>query len=239
MLIHCGFDFSPKGVAIDEQTINTFIKLSQECRDPSSQKQFIYTSGVWALGNTPLGHKVDETVPLTSQKMAWRPQHEQRVISASAPFFKTVVIRPGCVYGAKGSIVDLFFESIPKGAIEVIGDGKNVWAMIQKDDLAECYVLTAKKQLDKEIVYATDGATHTMREMAEKVANEAGLTGKLRSISVEEAGPLGAGMALDQRISNEKIKSLLNWQPKHESFLACAKEQYQLWQASGKLRAKL
>lgn len=241
ILIHCGFDFSSEGngVALDEQAINTFIRIGQENGNSASSKQFIYTSGVWALGNTPAEGQVDESLPLNpSKKMTWRPKHEEKVIRAATNFFKTVVIRPGCVYGAKGSVVDLFFRSIPQGFVEMIGDGKNVMAMIHKDDLAECYVRTAKKQLEQEVIYATDGAVHSMKDMAEAVASEAGLKDKVKSISVEEAGPLGEGMALNQRISNGKIRNLLNWQPKYESFLKGVKEHYQLWQENEKKEAK-
>lgn len=248
ILVHCAFDPSSgeQGIALDKKTITTLIKIGQAHKfsnftiSPSTpSKQLIYTSGVWALGNTPKEGKVDESVPLNpGRNLAWRPKHEKKVIKASTPFFSTVVIRPGCVYGAKGSVADLFFRSIPNGAVEMIGDGKNVWAMIHKDDLAECYVQTAKKQLDHEVIYATDGSTHTMKEMAEAVAAEAGLKGKVKSISAEEAGPLSEGMMLNQRISNEKIKHHLNWKPKYDSFIHCIKEHLNLWQDHDKPKTK-
>jgi nucleoside-diphosphate-sugar epimerase len=242
ILVHCAFDASSKddGVALDKQAINTLIKIGKENnnsrKSPTSPpKQFIYTSGVWALGNTPSEGKVDESTPLKPRKsMEWRPKHEKKVIKAATSFFSTVVIRPGCVYGAEGGVTDLFFRAIPNGTVEMVGDGTNVWAMIHKDDLAECYVLAAKKQLDHEVVYATDGATCTVKEMAEAVAESANLKESIKSISSTEAGPLGEGMTLNQRISNEKIKHLLGWQPKHESFIKWVKEQKSTGQANEK-----
>ena len=65
-------------------------------------RPFLYTSGVWVLGDTG-GRLVDETAPVNPVKLvAWRPAMEQMVLAARG--VRAIVIRPGVVYGHGGGI---------------------------------------------------------------------------------------------------------------------------------------
>src|SRR4029450_1243631 len=111
------------------------------CRGPTP-KTFLYTSGVWVYGSTG-DQPADETTPLTPLHLvAWRPAHEQMVLSATN--VRGIVFRPGCVYGKPGSLTAAWFEGASKGDLSVVGDGKNRWAMVHVDDVAEAYVRAAE-----------------------------------------------------------------------------------------------
>src|SRR5918993_268538 len=93
------FEESPRGVKIDESTIDTVLA------GPVKPGRFIiYTSGVWVLG--PALNPVDENAPVNPiELVAWRPAHEARVLNAATAGWRTVVIRPGIVYGSGRGIV--------------------------------------------------------------------------------------------------------------------------------------
>ena len=70
----------------------------------ASSKPFVYTSGIWVLGDTG-GHIADETTPLHPiAPVEWRPGVEQLVLQASQRGVRTVVIRPAVVDGRGGGI---------------------------------------------------------------------------------------------------------------------------------------
>lgn len=61
-----------------------------------TNKPFLYTSGIWVIGDTH-GAFADETTPLNPTPLvAWRPAHERRVLAEAG---HGIVIRPGVVYG--------------------------------------------------------------------------------------------------------------------------------------------
>src|SRR5712692_5738855 len=66
---------------------------------PGAGKPFIYTSGIWVLGNT--GNKpADESAPLNPIALvAWRPAVEAMVLVSAKRGFLSVVIRPAVVFG--------------------------------------------------------------------------------------------------------------------------------------------
>jgi nucleoside-diphosphate-sugar epimerase len=221
ILIHCALDNSATFVEKDSLLINTFLKAAQKS---NQHKTIIYTSGVWVYGNTQ-GDIIDETAPLNPLSLVrWRPRHEERIVQAASSHLSPVVIRPGCVYGAQGNLTALWFaEAAASNKISIIEEGKQHWAMIHRDDLAESYVLASEKGLSGTLINVTDGTHHTVREMVESAAEAAGIKGKVVSISREEAvrrwGPLADGLTVDQHISNKRAMKLLNWQARHKSFI--------------------
>ena len=72
--------------------------------------------------------------------VAWRPDHEQLVLGAGHAGVRTVVIRPGVVYGGARGIVGDLLKDAANGLVRVVGTGKNHWACIYDRDLADLYV---------------------------------------------------------------------------------------------------
>jgi nucleoside-diphosphate-sugar epimerase len=146
VVIHCAADLQAGMVGPDRAAVEALIAAGPRGPRP---KTLIYTSGVWVNGST--GEvAADETTPLNPLPIvAWRPAHEQAVLSATN--VRGIVLRPGCVYGRSGSLTASWFEGAHKKDLSAVGDGKNRWAMVHVDDLADACVFLMRH---------FDGAAH-------------------------------------------------------------------------------
>ena len=160
-----------------------------------SGKPLIYTSGIWVLGDTG-GKIADETWPLNPAALvAWRPAAEQMVLASAPTGVRSIVIRPGVVYGRGGGIPADFVKSAREtGAARYVGTGENRWPMVHVDDLAELYVLALQRAPSGTIFHATDGSSFRVREIAEAASLGAGGGGRIRILAArrgsQNAGPL-------------------------------------------------
>ena len=83
----------------------------------------IYTSGIWVLGPTP--EPAAEDAPLNPAAIVtFRPAHEQMVLSAAGDGLRTLVVRPGIVYGGSRGIVGDLFRHASNGVIRIIGTAR-------------------------------------------------------------------------------------------------------------------
>ena len=233
VVVHCAFDQTSHGIQREEETLNTIIESLSHTRYPNT---LIYTSGVWVYGNTGSAI-VDESSNLNPIPLVkWRPPHEELVIGASSPYLRTVVIRPGCVFGGVSGMMTDWFASAEKGEVAIIGKGDQRWATIHINDLSKAYVLSAEKEINRAIFNICDPFHLTVREMAEAVAEAAGCPGKVVSLSDQEAylkyRSLKQGLLVDQKVSSERAHRLLGWHPRHGSFVTEAKQSYLAWKNS-------
>jgi nucleoside-diphosphate-sugar epimerase len=232
--VHCAFDVSSdKGVEYDAKTIDTILDIFSKSSLPRS---FIYTSGVWLYGSK--GHlMVDESMPVNPIEIVkWRPGHEDKILKATSPKLRTVVMRPGHVYGGIGGLTNILFTSTQNGAVTIVGEGYNRWPMVHLQDLGHAYVSAAERELSGVILNVVDDSTATLREIAEAIARSANLEGKIQTLPLEEAkkqfGLLAEGFAIDLTVNNSRIKRLLGWQIHHAPFLYEADLYYHVWQTT-------
>jgi nucleoside-diphosphate-sugar epimerase len=232
-IVHLAQDHSPATVDLDRKAIST----ARELLHGSVGGTFIYTSGIWVLGNTE-GDAADEKHPLKPvQAVAWRPAHEQAALDLAKEGIRAVVVRPGIVYGgAGGGIPAMFFGTASKqGAAQMIGEGTNHWPLVHRDDLAELYVRLVERAPAGSIFHATDASTHTLREIAEACSRAAG-KGEVSVLPLEKAraqmGPFADALALDQKVSSEKARTELDWRPRHEDMATEAEKLYAEWHAA-------
>lgn len=183
----------------------------------------LYTSGVWVLGNTD-ERGADESSEVNPLPLvAWRPAHEQRVLASG----RNAVIRPGCVYGGKQSMLAGWFAAADQGKpIEVAGDGENHWALVDLHDLADCYARIVEQRAPG-IFHAIDDTTATMNECARAVAPN----GEIKHVTVE--GFMAPALLVDQHVSSVKTRDQLAWQPKRE-FVTSVDEQWAEWRSAQK-----
>lgn len=185
-----------------------------------TKKRFIYTSGVWVLGETG-PEAVSEISPTNPIPMVeWRADTEKRLISAEElKRLNVVIVRPAIVYGEGGGIPAMLSRSAYEdGFARFVGDGQNRWPMVEVNDLAELYVLALKKGEAGEIYHAADEQTYTVRELAEAASQGAGRDGKTKSWpkkeAKEELGAFVEALCLSQNVSGAKAREFLGWEPK-------------------------
>jgi len=232
LIIHAAADYSDKSVELDNNLVDVICSI----QNGGKKKTFIYTSGCWVYGNTD--GVADENAKLKpAKKVEWRHDVEEKVINSDN--VNGIVIRPGCVYGQGGSLTNIWFnQAVNENKLNVIGNGKNRWAMIHVEDLAEFYYKAYKSNCFKEYFNAVDNSHLSINEMVEAIAEVTRYSGEIDYYSVEEGekilGLLAEPLAFDQQLDNTKAKEKLNWHPKFKSFVEDVEIYFNSWKSSNK-----
>lgn len=233
ILVHCAVDYSDRSWDLHRAALGALRDVGRD----GSGRVLIVTSGVWVYGDTGDGI-ADETSPLDPPTfVAPRPAVDAAVLSWNGGGFRTLVIRPGCVYGGAGSLTAAWFESATKdGAARVVGDGTNRWAMVHRDDLADLYVRAAESPLGGEVLNATDRSRATVLECARAASLAAGAEGRVEHVPVEQAvaamGPFATCLALSQHVDSWRAVHRLGWTPRHGGFVDAAPRLFAAWKAA-------
>ena len=205
-VVHLAMEFNANAPALDRGAVDAILAGLR-----GSGKLFLYTSGIWVMGNTG-GHMADESTPVNPTPLvAWRPAHEKLVLEAE--WVRGVVIRPAMVYGRGGGFAASFLEAGKKGVVQFVGTGENRWPFVHVDDLADLYVL-ALNAAPGSVYFAAAGPSVPVRQVAERAAHGA----RVDAMPVDEArktmGPLADALTLDQLVSARKAERELGWTPK-------------------------
>jgi phosphoglucomutase len=211
--VHLAIEFSAEAARLDRIAIDSILEGLGK-----SGRPFLYTSGVWVMGNTG-DAGVDEDAPVNPPPLvAWRPQHERLVLEAQG--VRGVVIRPARVYGRGGGSGEAFRkEARTAGVVHHIGDGANRWPFVHVDDLADLYVL-ALGAAGGSLYFASVGAPVRVRELASAAA--AGVPVEAVPLADARAtmGPLADAQVLDQVIASTKAQRELGWKPVEPGIIA-------------------
>ena len=216
-VIHAAFEMSPDGGAVDAAAVEAFLEALA-----GTEKPLLYTSGAWLYGSTT-GEPATEDDPLDPPDIvAWRVPVEERLVEAATDV-RTVILRPALVYGRAGGVPAMLTHSaVERGAVRYIGRGANRWSMVHVGDLAALYRLALEAAADGSlpagtVLNAAHGTPVTVAEAAEAASFGAGTEGAIRPWPLEEAqealGPLADALMLDQDVSGERAKRLLEWRP--------------------------
>lgn len=219
-IIHTAYEASPRGVEKDREAIDHLVAALEA--DGSAARTFIYTSGVWVLGDTT--RPADEQAALAPAEIVrWRPDHERRALEAGSNGLRTVVVRPGIVYGgARGIVSDLLKDAL-NGMMRVIGPGKNRWPTVYDRDLADLYVRILQAPEARGIYHANDETDERVNDIVEAIADHLTQRPDIRHMPMPEArrklGAYADALALDQRVRSPKAKEL-GWAPSLSSITA-------------------
>jgi nucleoside-diphosphate-sugar epimerase len=231
--VHCAAEYTPRFHDLDRRTTETLLSAARESGLP---RLVVYTSGCWVLGDTGEGC-ADEATPTNAPAyVAARVETERVVLAANAGTVRTLVIRPACVYGGSGSLTAIWFQSaVQQGAAMVVGDGRQHWAMVHLDDLADLYV-RAIESAHGGVFHASDRSRDTVLECAVAASRAAGRGGAVNLVPVPEAaktlGPMTDCLAMNQHLDSSKAARLLGWHPRHPGFVDEAPRLFRAWQAS-------
>jgi nucleoside-diphosphate-sugar epimerase len=181
-------------------------------------KPFLYTSGCWVYGSAPAERVLDEDSPTDPVSVyAWRPPLEAELLAA-APAVRTIVIRPGMVYGRGGGPLNQFAEMAAGGRPRHVGDGENHWTLVHVDDLASLYLAALEAAPAGTLWNGVHGEPLRVRELA--VAATAGrgfaegpVAWPVAGAAAEIGPAVAEALTRDHRISGERAHRLLAWNP--------------------------
>ena len=234
--VHTAYDRpSGKSAEIDRTAIDTILAAAHRPRTASSAapatRFVIYTSGVWVLGPSP--DPASEDAPLNPTPLAsWRPAHEALVLGAASPTLRTMVVRPGVVYGNGGGIVGDLLKMASNGLVRVVGDGNNHWPLVYDRDLADLYVRLAASADAAGIYHANDEGDERVNDIVAAIKPHVAHKPDVRYVPIEEArskmGPFADAMALDQVVRSPRARAL-GWTPTLHSVAGNAARLLEEW----------
>lgn len=230
--VHAALD-GAHAADVDRLAIETLTGSASSGRSSSHSKVFVYTSGVWVLGAAR--DPVAEDAALDpAPYSAWRVPHEQMVLQAARDGLRTVVVRPGIVYGGARGIVSDLFRDAANGLIRVIGPGENHWALIYDRDLADLYVRLVASADASGIYHATDEGDERVNHLVEAIGSHVSGRPDVRHVPLKEArsklGDYGLALALDQRVRSPRARAL-GWTPSLRSVSGNVPRLLEEWRA--------
>jgi nucleoside-diphosphate-sugar epimerase len=215
-VVYAAMEASPRGVEKERAALETILSAQTQASQADGKSRiFVYTSGIWVLGQTT--RPADEDAPLDPPPhVTWRPSHEDLVLSAFSASLRTVVVRPGIVYGGgRGIVADLIKDAL-NGLIRVVGPGKNRWPCVYDRDLGDLYLRIVEAPTAAGIIHATDEADEKVSDIAEAIAAHVPQRPDIRNMPMTEArkklGTYADALALDQRVRSPKARAL-GWAP--------------------------
>jgi nucleoside-diphosphate-sugar epimerase len=237
--VHAAYDSrSGKGPAIERTGLEVILAAARRPRTsvaPAPAKRFvIYTSGVWILGRTE--EPAAEDSPINPIEIAsWRPDNEKLVVDAANDYLRTVVVRPGLIYGGATGIVGDIFKAASNGLVRVVGDGNNHWPLVYDRDLADLYARLAAREDAAGIYHANDEGDERVNDIVDAIKPYVPVRPDVRHVPIDEArskmGPYAEALALDQVVRSPRARGL-GWAPTLHSVAGNAARLLEEWRAA-------
>jgi nucleoside-diphosphate-sugar epimerase len=234
--IHTALDTTGgRAESVDQLTIDTLIAAGKRPRTAGAStpatRFLIYTSAIWVLGRTT-DPADEQTPPQPIVHSQWRHQHEEYVLTAATPTFRTIAIRPGVVYGGGQGIVGDLFKSAANGLVRVIGDGNNHWPLIYDRDLADVYLRLSSREDAAGVYHANDEGDERVNDIVAAISTYLTMRPDVRHVPIEEArhkmGPYADALSLDQVIRSPRVRAL-GWSPSLRSVASNAARLLEEW----------
>jgi nucleoside-diphosphate-sugar epimerase len=210
-VVHCARDTSPRGPEIDRQVIEAF----RDVFIRGGRGLFVYASSAWVIG--PTRGPADESTDLHPPEIERdRPAIERAVLDAHGGGVRTIVVRPGLIYGGDSGVVADMLRDATNGIVRVVGSGDNHWPLIYRDDLADLFVRLVAHPDVSGIVHATDGSADTVNDLVEAMGAHVVHKPEVRHMSIADArhrmGALAEALAMDQVVRSPKAHAI-GWAP--------------------------
>ena len=237
--IHAALDkLSGRGPTIEKLALDTIIAAAKRPRTAGSgapAKRFvIFTSDAWVIGRAP--DPVAEDAVLHPIAMAaHRPEHERLVLEAASDQLRTMIVRPGLVYGGCSGIVSDIFKAAMNGLVRVVGDGNNRWPLIYDRDLADLFAKLVMNQNASGVYHANDEGDERVNDIVAAIPPYLPVRPDVRHVPIEEArtkmGPYADALALDQVVRSPRARAI-GWTPTLHSVAGNAARLLEEWRAS-------
>jgi len=236
--VHTAFDGSAgRGPGIDRVALDALITAAKRPRTAGSMtpatRFIIYTSGTLVLGPTP--EPANEDAPLNPiPHDSWRRDHEALVLNAATETLRTIVIRPGHVYGGVDGIVSDLFKAASNGLVRVVGDGNNHWPLVYERDLADLYARLVARTDAAGVYHANDEGDERVNDIVEAISPYVALRPDVRHVPIEEArakmGSYADALSCDQLLRSPRARAL-GWTPGVRSVSGNAARLLEEWRA--------
>jgi len=237
--VHTAYDTSSgKGPAIDRLALDVMLTAAKRPRTAGSSSPanrfIIYTSAVSVLGRTP--EPATEDAPLNPIPLvSWRPQHEELLLNSGTDRVRTIVVRPGVVYGSGDGLVGDLFKSAANGLVRVVGDGNNHWPLVYDRDLADLYVRLAACEVASGVYHANDEGDERVNDLVAAIAPYVPVRPDVRHVPLDEArakmGSVADALSLDQVVRSPRARAL-GWTPSLRSVGSNAARLLGEWRAA-------
>jgi len=194
----------------------------------------VYTSGVWHLGRT--AEPAAEDAPINPiEHAAWRPGQERLMLEAGGSSVRTVVVRPGLVYGGGTGLICDLFSAANNGLVRIIGDGNNRWPLIYDRDLADLFARLVAREDASGIYHANDEGDERVNEVVDAIKSHVKVKPDVRYVPLDEArtkmGTYAEALALDQVLRSPRARAL-GWAPTLHSVSGNAARLLDEWRAA-------
>ena len=236
--VHAAYDSrSGRGPAIERAALETILAAARRpptAGSTASARFVIYTSGVWILGRT--SDPATEDTPINPiEHVAWRPKQEQLVLDAGTGGLRTVVVRPGVVYGGGAGIICDLFSAASNGLVRVVGGGSNRWPLVYDRDLADLYARLVTREDASGVYHANDEGDERVCDLVDAIIPHVPVRPDVRYVPIEEArqkmGAYADALALDQVVRSPRARAL-GWAPSLRSVAGNAARLIEEWRAS-------
>jgi nucleoside-diphosphate-sugar epimerase len=194
--------------------------LARACLE--HDKKLLYTSGVFGYGDHG-DEWISEQTPLHPSPLG--EAHTKMVEELLSLFrerhLRVLMLSPGFVYGPGGLFKQSFYDTLQKGQLRIFGKGQNYWSIIQVDDLAAAYALAVESEAYGESYNIVDDEPLRLCDLVNTLTDAMGKkrVGSMAPwlLKIIIGGPLVDSLVTSFRVSNEKAKRELGWQPRYQS----------------------
>jgi len=217
-----------------------FVKNVKKHNVGNYKALYIMTSGIMIYHNNgdSLAPKTEDLEPTPKDENEMIPKKKLEDTVLSTTELRTVVIRPGFVYGGHGGVIlPLFFDVDPKKKeIGAVGKPEKRWSWVHVDDLGEAYVKVAQagSVVNGQVfnVSAQDNPTYEdLKFVCAKVAGWQGTKGDIK-YNPEVTNKRQQNWETNVIINPQKAYDLLGWKPAYVGVLNEADIYYKTWKAT-------
>ena len=215
-VIHAACEFNTDMGAIDRRLMDRLLpQLAVQRNGP----RFIYTGGCWLFGATG-DTLATETTPFRPlPAFAWMVPQIKRVLAS--PEIAGIVVHPGMVYQAEGGVFQrLAHEARAGERVRLVESEAVRWPLVNSEDLASLYALALERAPAGSSYIGAAIEAFPIGRIARAFAKRFGHSNEAPQIVSAEAiaaefGEWARGYGLDQRLSGDKARRELGWQPRH------------------------
>lgn len=213
-VVHAAGLMVPERAAADRAAVEAMLSGLQ-----GNGRAFVYTSGTWVIGDT--GDSVaTEKWPIRPLAFnAWQSEVEELVLAARGGGVRSAVVRPATVHGGGGgTLADFVARARERGAIRVVGSGRQLWSTVHVDDLADLYARVLRGIDAGGVFHGASGCAYPVGDLALAASIAAGGDAQVVTWPIDEArsqlGGLADALALNQRVEATRARSVTGWVPR-------------------------